>query len=55
MRKRGIIIGAIATILLVGGAFWYWSSGEDAQVEKVKQLQATIFTGNWLSASKVSR
>lgn len=47
MRKRGIVIGVIATsLLLVGVAIWFWCSGEDAQVEKVKQLQATMFTGN---------
>lgn len=46
MKRRGIVIGVIATSLLVGGAVWFWCSGEDAQVEKVKELQATIFTGN---------
>jgi hypothetical protein len=42
MNKRKITIGVVA-ILLVGGVVWAWMSRPDAQVEKVKQLQAEAF------------
>jgi hypothetical protein len=43
MGKRKKTIGAVAVIvLLTGGLLWWWFRG-DAQVEKVKQLQAGMF------------
>jgi hypothetical protein len=42
MSKRKMTIGVVV-ILLVGGTVWAWMSRPDAQVEKVKQMQAEAF------------
>jgi hypothetical protein len=42
MSKRKMTIGVVA-ILIVGGTVWAWMSRPDAQVEKVKQMQAEAF------------
>jgi hypothetical protein len=47
MSKRKKVIGGVAAaLLLVGGLVVWWWSGDNAQVEKVKQLQASMMTGN---------
>lgn len=42
--KRNTIIGtSIVVLLLVGVALWYWL-GSDREIEKLKQLQAEVFS-----------
>ena len=45
MGKRKKTIGVILLLLLLGGGYWYWASGDDANITKVKQLQAEAFSG----------
>lgn len=46
MGKRKKTIGGILLLLVLsGGGYLYWASGEDANVTKVRQLQAEAFSG----------
>jgi hypothetical protein len=44
-RKRTASLLVVASLLLISGVSWFLSSGSNAEVEKVKQLQATAFSG----------
>lgn len=46
MGKRKTIVASVTFfLLLIGGLCWWWFSGNDAQIEKVRQMHAEAFTG----------